>query len=29
LSERADKSGGEEEIERDVIQGLATPDSRM
>ena len=29
LSERADKSGGKEEIERDVIQGLATPDSRM
>ena len=26
LSERADKSGGKEEIERDVIQGLATPD---
>ncbi len=29
LSERADKRGGKEEIERDVIQGLATPDSRM
>jgi hypothetical protein len=29
LSERADKSGGKEEIERDVIQGLVTPDSRM
>jgi len=26
LSERADKSGGKEEMERDVIQGLATPD---
>jgi len=29
LSKRADKSGGKEEIERDVIQGLVTPDSRM
>ena len=29
LSERADKSGGKEEIKRDVIQGLATPDSMM
>jgi hypothetical protein len=29
LIERADKSGGKEEIERDVIQGLATPDSMM
>jgi hypothetical protein len=28
LSERADKSGGEEKMEKVVIQGLANPESR-
>jgi hypothetical protein len=28
LSERADKSGGEEKMENVVIQGLANPESR-